>query len=105
MLFHTLIRVFEERTVPFAEVRLPAKPDAGYKCAEGDNVEVLSRGSDQEPYGWWQAQVKVLKGPFAVVDYMGWESTYTDIVALDRIRIKSEWYAPCQYYDNDIFMY
>ena len=47
---------------------------------------MLSRSSDEEPLGWWPARVKMLKGEFAVVDY---NSTYSEIVPLERIRPKN----------------
>jgi fragile X mental retardation protein len=48
---------------------------------------VLSRSSEADPYGWWPARLKMMKGEFAVVDYTGYESTYSEIVSLDRIRL------------------
>ena len=48
--------------------------------------QTLSRGSEEEPLGWWHAHIKVLRGEFCVVEYVGWESTYTDIVPLEQVR-------------------
>lgn len=31
----------------------------------------------------------MVKGDFHVVEYLGWESTYTEIVASDRLRAKN----------------
>lgn len=31
-----------------------------------------------------------LAGTFHVVEYLGWETTYTEIVASDRLRLKSQ---------------
>ncbi len=34
-------------------------------------VQVFSRASDQESCGWWRAIVKMIKGDFHVVEYLG----------------------------------
>lgn len=31
----------------------------------------------------------MMKGEFLVVEYLGWDNSYTEIVALDRIRTKN----------------
>lgn len=31
----------------------------------------------------------MMKGDFLVVEYLGWENSYTEIVAIDRIRTKN----------------
>jgi hypothetical protein len=33
--------------------------------------QVFSRASDQESCGWWRAIVKMIKGDFHVVEYLG----------------------------------
>ena len=30
--------------------------------------------------GWWRALIKMIKGDFHVVEYLGWDTTYTEIV-------------------------
>lgn len=44
------------------------------------------KGNEEEAFGWWLARIKMFRGEFAVVDYVGWETTYTDIVPIDRLR-------------------
>jgi len=58
-------------------------------------TQVLSRTSEAEPYGWWPAKIKMMKGEFAVVDYIGYESTYSDILSLDNIRHRNTKYVCC----------
>lgn len=78
---------------PFSRVRLPPQSttpnDGSSKFAEHEEVEVYSRASEQESCGWWRAVIKMFKGDFYVVEYLGWETTYTEIVASDRLRPKS----------------
>lgn len=78
-----------ESKFPFARVRLPPNPAAQPQFEQEQEVEVYSRASDQESCGWWRAIVKMIKGDFHVVEYLGWETTYTEIVPSDRLRPKS----------------
>ena len=48
--------------------------------------QVLSRTSETDPLGWWPARIKMMKGEFVVVDYVGYETTYSDISPLDHVR-------------------
>lgn len=75
-----------EERVKFTDVRLatPRVKNVTYK--DGDEVEVFSRTSETEPYGWWHARVKMMKGDFAVVEYLTYESAYNEIAELDRVR-------------------
>ncbi|XP_035222655.1 synaptic functional regulator FMR1-like isoform X2 [Stegodyphus dumicola] len=76
---------------PFRRVRLPPsqKEDEKKDFAERQEVEVFSRSNDQEACGWWKALVKMSKGGFHVVEYVGWETTCTEIVPSDRLRTKN----------------
>ena len=49
------------------------------RFTEGEEIEVFSRASDQESCGWWRAVIKMIKGDFHVVEYLGWETTYTEV--------------------------
>ncbi|KAG8171655.1 hypothetical protein JTE90_008882 [Oedothorax gibbosus] len=75
---------------PFRRVRLPpAHKEDKKDFAENQEVEVFSRSNEQEACGWWKALVKMTKGGFHVVEYVGWETTCTEIVASDRIRLRN----------------
>jgi len=78
-----------ESKFPFSRVRLPPTPVGTPQYEQEQEVEVFSRASDQESCGWWRAIVKMIKGDFHVVEYLGWETTYTEIVPSDRLRPKS----------------
>ncbi|XP_029157176.1 synaptic functional regulator FMR1 isoform X7 [Nylanderia fulva] len=83
-----------ESKFPFAQVRLPPKDGSKTEFQENQEIEVFSRSNDQEAWGWWKALIKVRnaimsKGGFQVVEYLGWEYTYTEIVASERLRAKN----------------
>ncbi|GFR15649.1 synaptic functional regulator FMR1 [Trichonephila clavata] len=80
---------------PFRRVRLPPsqKDEEKKEFSENQEVEVLSRSNEQEACGWWKAIVKMTKGGFHVVEYVGWETTCTEIVPSDRLRMKNN--NPC----------
>ncbi|XP_067118648.1 fragile X messenger ribonucleoprotein 1 homolog [Centruroides vittatus] len=82
-----------ESKFPFRRVRLPPPPtkdgEKPENMVEGQEVEVYSRANEQEACGWWKALVKMTKGDFHVVEYIGWETTYTEIVPSDRLRFKN----------------
>ena len=75
---------------PFNRVRLPPSTVSSADSFTVDQeIEVYSRASDQESCGWWRAVIKMIKGEFHVVEYLGWETTYTEIVPIERLRVKS----------------
>ncbi|KAL6446664.1 hypothetical protein ACFW04_001259 [Cataglyphis niger] len=78
-----------ESKFPFAQVRLPPKDGSKAEFQENQEIEVFSRSNDQEAWGWWKALIKMSKGGFQVVEYLGWEYTYTEIVASERLRAKN----------------
>ena len=69
--------------------------NASQHFTEGQEIEVYSRASDQESCGWWRAVIKMIKGDFHVVEYLGWETTYTEvwfyIYCLIRLNIKHDY--------------
>ncbi|KAK3605383.1 hypothetical protein CHS0354_040984 [Potamilus streckersoni] len=80
----------DQRT-KFTNVRLPPEARIGDRVdfKEGEQIEVYSKCSEEEQCGWWQARIKMFRGEFAVVEYVGWEKQYTDIVPMDRIRLQN----------------
>ncbi|KAK9882208.1 hypothetical protein WA026_019721 [Henosepilachna vigintioctopunctata] len=73
---------------PFSQVRLPPKAEKT-EFTENMEVEVYSRANTQDAYGWWKCRIKMMKGDFYVLEYSGWETTYTEIVSNDRLRVKN----------------
>ncbi|XP_055324792.1 fragile X messenger ribonucleoprotein 1 homolog isoform X2 [Sitodiplosis mosellana] len=74
----------------FSQVRLPPdEPTVAPIFSEGMEVEVYSRSNDREACGWWCADIKMIKGEFLVVEYLGWEHSYREIVAAERLRLKN----------------
>ena len=43
-------------------------------------LQVLAKTQEDEAMGWWSAKIKMFRGEFAVVDYVGWDKTFSDIV-------------------------
>ncbi|XP_019763206.1 synaptic functional regulator FMR1 isoform X1 [Dendroctonus ponderosae] len=75
---------------PYEQVRLPpVAPETPVEYTRNMEVEVFSRSNNQEGYGWWKATIKMMKGDFYVVEYLGWDNTYTEIVNTDRLRQKN----------------
>ncbi|EDV49665.1 synaptic functional regulator FMR1 isoform X2 [Drosophila erecta] len=76
---------------PFVNVRLP--PDETVKVApifeEGTEVEVFTRTNERETCGWWVAVIKMLKADICAVAYIGFETPYTEICELGRLRVKN----------------
>ncbi|XP_051171352.1 fragile X messenger ribonucleoprotein 1 homolog isoform X3 [Leptopilina boulardi] len=78
-----------ESKFPFAEIRLPPKDGPKPDFQENQEIEVYSRANDQEACGWWKAIIKMIKGGFLVVEYLGWEYAYSEIVGSERLRPKN----------------
>ncbi|XP_065223155.1 fragile X messenger ribonucleoprotein 1 homolog isoform X2 [Planococcus citri] len=82
--------VFENEWQPeskfaFNLVKLPSRNN-NREFSEHQEVEVFSKSNDQDTCGWWKAVIKMIKGEFHVVEYVGWENTYTEIVPPERLR-------------------
>ncbi|KAH8388191.1 hypothetical protein KR093_000101, partial [Drosophila rubida] len=79
----------------FVNVRLPPDeaPLGGVAAApafeEGMEVEVLTRTNERETCGWWVAVIKMLKAEICAVAYIGFETPYTEICELGRLRAKN----------------
>ncbi|XP_015180950.1 PREDICTED: fragile X mental retardation syndrome-related protein 1 isoform X2 [Polistes dominula] len=78
-----------ESKFPFAQVRLPPKDGIKADFQENQEIEVFSRSNEQEAWGWWKALIKMIKGGFLVVEYLGWDYTYTEIISNERLRVKN----------------
>lgn len=78
----------EESKFLFNQVRLPPA-DVVTTFSEMMEVEVFSRSNENEACGWWRAVIKMMKGDFFVVEYLGWDNSYTEIVSADRLRVKN----------------
>jgi fragile X mental retardation protein len=52
-------------------------------------VEVYTKSSDTEHPGYFRATIKMMKGDFVVVEYLGWDNNYTEIVPIDQVRLKN----------------
>ncbi|XP_025834791.1 fragile X mental retardation syndrome-related protein 1 isoform X2 [Agrilus planipennis] len=74
---------------PYSQVRFPPKQHEKVEFAENQEVEVYSRANNQEANGWWKCRIKMMKGDFFVLEYLGWDTTYTEIVSVDRLRPKN----------------
>ncbi|XP_023305119.2 synaptic functional regulator FMR1 isoform X2 [Lucilia cuprina] len=80
----------EVQKYPFANVRFP--PDEQPEpptFEEGMEVEVFTRSTEREVCGWWTASIKMLKAEICAVAYIGFETPYTEIVELKRLRAKN----------------
>ncbi|XP_028405557.1 synaptic functional regulator FMR1-like [Dendronephthya gigantea] len=73
--------------VPFADVRLPP-PQSNIRCEfyVDDLIEVLSRAQENDPLCWWLGRIVSKKGEFYVIQYVGWDSSYNEIVPREKIR-------------------
>lgn len=82
--------IFPPTKIPFSEnrLRLPSESADPKKLMLGDACEVLKKSNDNEPFGWWPANVKNIKGDFFVVNYQSNNQTADDsnIVSSDKIR-------------------
>ncbi|XP_017035847.1 fragile X messenger ribonucleoprotein 1 homolog isoform X1 [Drosophila kikkawai] len=77
---------------PFGNVRLPPEEAVEVTAPifeEGMEVEVFTRTNERETCGWWVAIIKMLKADICAVAYIGFETPYTEICELGRLRAKN----------------
>ncbi|XP_032307191.1 synaptic functional regulator FMR1 isoform X1 [Drosophila ananassae] len=77
---------------PFGNVRLPPEEAVDVTAPtfeEGMEVEVFTRTNERETCGWWVAIIKMLKADICAVAYIGFETPYTEICELGRLRAKN----------------
>lgn len=77
-----------ESRYSFSQVRLAPAPVTGrQEYVEGQEVEVFTRATDSEIYGWWKAVIKMIRGEFIVVEFVSVDGGhFTEIVSQDRVR-------------------
>ncbi|XP_020813578.1 synaptic functional regulator FMR1 isoform X3 [Drosophila serrata] len=84
--------VSEVMKYPFGNVRLPPEEAVEVTAPifeEGMEVEVFTRTNERETCGWWVAIIKMLKADICAVAYIGFETPYTEICELGRLRAKN----------------
>ncbi|XP_033163470.1 synaptic functional regulator FMR1 isoform X2 [Drosophila mauritiana] len=84
--------VAESMKYPFVNVRLPPEETVEVAASifeEGMEVEVFTRTNERETCGWWVAIIKMLKADICAVAYIGFETPYTEICELGRLRAKN----------------
>jgi hypothetical protein len=71
-----------------SEVRpvMPAFDRASFDPAPGQKIEALTRGGENEPYGWWEATVRVMRQSFYLINYTGYDENFNEIVEKDTFR-------------------
>ncbi|KAH8288708.1 hypothetical protein KR054_008294 [Drosophila jambulina] len=77
---------------PFGNVRQPPEETVEVTAPifeEGMEVEVFTRTNERETCGWWVAIIKMLKADICAVAYIGFETPYTEICELGRLRAKN----------------
>ncbi|CAF0850062.1 unnamed protein product [Adineta ricciae] len=81
---------FPPAKISFSEnrLRLPSELIDLKKLQPGDPCEVFTKSKEDEPFAWWPATAKMIKGDFVVVDYKsGAQGTnHSDIVPSDKLR-------------------
>lgn len=85
-------RVPEVLKYAFVNVRLPPEEAVVTPAPifeEGMEVEVFTRTNERETCGWWVAVIKMLKADICAVAYIGFETPYTEICELGRLRAKN----------------
>lgn len=80
----------EVQKYPFGIVRFPPEePEIPPTFEEGMEVEVFTRSMERETCGWWTATIKMIKAEICAVAYTGFETPYTEICEMKRLRLKN----------------
>jgi len=74
--------------VTLDRVRLAAQPHdpATFNPTQGETVEAQAKSNDDEPYSWWQATVKAVKGAWYLIAYTSWEDAYNEVLDKEMLR-------------------
>ncbi|XP_067618132.1 fragile X messenger ribonucleoprotein 1 homolog isoform X3 [Eurosta solidaginis] len=81
----------EVQKYPFSNVRFPPEENETVPTfEEGMEVEVFTRSTERESCGWWIASIKMIKAEICAVAYIGFETPYTEICELKRLRLKNQ---------------
>ncbi|XP_036324364.1 synaptic functional regulator FMR1 isoform X1 [Rhagoletis pomonella] len=81
----------EVQKYPFSNVRFPPEENENPPTfEEGMEVEVFTRSTERESCGWWIASIKMIKADICAVAYIGFETPYTEICELKRLRVKNQ---------------
>jgi hypothetical protein len=64
----------------------PEFDPASFNPVAGDVVEAQAKSSDDEPYSWWKATVKTVRGEFYMISYSSWEDEFNEILERDMLR-------------------
>lgn len=78
----------KDEWVQLENVRNAAAPydAAAFSPAAGDVVEAQAKSSDDEPYSWWKATVRTVRGEFYMISYSSWEDEFNEILEKDMLR-------------------
>ena len=63
-----------------------ATDPATFVPVAGDIVEAQAKSSDDEPYSWWKATVKSVRGAYHMISYNSWEDEFNEILEKDMLR-------------------
>jgi hypothetical protein len=67
----------------------PAAPSfdfSSFAPSAGQQIEAKAKSSDEEPYSWWKASIKTVKGEFYLISYSSWEDEFNEILEKEMLR-------------------
>lgn len=83
----------QNRVVSLKDVRPKSKlnlfSNGTTKPNVDEEIEVLAKADEDEPYGWFPAKLKMIQDENYLITYDGW-SDHLDLMALDMIRPRSK---------------